>query len=174
MMEKYIFAFILLLLDQPGVCAEVSISSGFSPGGTALERVLQTINSAQLTADIAAYEFTSWPVTDALAAAAYRGVAIRLVADAGVNRQAWLPAHQLACAGIPVRLSSRYSIMHNKFIVTGNNLVETGSFNFTAATAKRNAENTLVIKYEPDIASQYQSEFNRLWDESVPLPCDRK
>ena len=64
-MKKYIF--VLLLLSQSGVYAEVSISSGFSPGGTAQERVLQTINSAQLSADIAAYEFTSWPVADALA-----------------------------------------------------------------------------------------------------------
>lgn len=174
MMKKYIVAFILLQLNQPGVYAEVSISAGFSPGGTAQVRVLQTINSAQLSADIAAYELTSWPVADALAAAAYRGVAVRLVAVAGANHQAWLPAHQLACAGIPVRLSSRYRIMHNKFIVTGNNLVETGSFNFTAAAADRNAENVVVINSDSAVTDEYQTEFNRLWDESVPLPCDRK
>ncbi|WP_416414165.1 phospholipase D-like domain-containing protein [Pantoea sp. App145] len=64
--------------------------------------------------------------------------------------------------------------MHNKFIVTGNNLVETGSFNFTAAAAKQNAENVMVINGDRALTTQYQAEFNRLWNESVPLPCDRK
>lgn len=38
---------------------------------------------------------------------------------------------------------------------------------------KRNAENSLVIQDEPGIARQYQAEFNRLWNESVPVICPR-
>ncbi|WP_323169504.1 phospholipase D-like domain-containing protein [Pantoea agglomerans] len=61
--------------------------------------------------------------------------------------------------------------MHNKFIVTDGSAVETGSFNYTSSAEKRNAENALVITGEPETAQQYQTEFNRLWNESSPVMC---
>ncbi len=72
-----------------------------------------------------------------------------------------------------MRINGMYSIMHNKFIVADGSAVETGSFNYTSSSEKRNAENALVIKDEPDIASRYQSEFNRLCNESAPVACTR-
>jgi len=61
--------------------------------------------------------------------------------------------------------------MHNKFIVTGNNGVQTGSFNYTSSAEKRNAENALVIRGNSFLSQQYQNEFNRLWAESSPVQC---
>ncbi|MGF6477814.1 phosphatidylserine/phosphatidylglycerophosphate/cardiolipin synthase-like enzyme [Pantoea dispersa] len=72
-----------------------------------------------------------------------------------------------------MRINGMCSSMHNKFIVADGSAVETGSFNYTASAEKRNAENALVIKDEPDIARQYQAEFNQLWNESLPVTCTR-
>ncbi|EMJ4063835.1 phospholipase D family protein, partial [Enterobacter hormaechei] len=33
----------------------------------------------------------------------------------------------------------------------------------------RNAENVLLIEDAPQLAEAYQREFNRLWDEGIPL-----
>ncbi|WP_311776048.1 phospholipase D-like domain-containing protein [Pantoea ananatis] len=63
--------------------------------------------------------------------------------------------------------------MHNKFIVTGNNGVQTGSFNYTSSAEKRNAENALVVRDSLPVSKQYQDEFNRLWAESSPVQCSR-
>ena len=47
--------------------------------------------------------------------------------------------------------------------------VETGSFNYSAAAADKNAENVLVLRGVPEIASTYSTEWQRLWDEAEPL-----
>ncbi|WP_247653216.1 phospholipase D family protein [Pantoea sp. Cy-640] len=151
--------------------AEGSVMAGFSPGGSALDLILQFTGSACHSADVAAWDFTSRPVAQALSAAVARGVKVRLVADEKKSRDRWSLVSQLACAGADVRLNGMYSIMHNKFIVADGSAVETGSFNYTSSAEKRNAENALVIKGEPDIAHQYQAEFNRLWNESSPVIC---
>ncbi|MBK4773045.1 MAG: phospholipase D family protein [Pantoea sp. Morm] len=153
--------------------AEGSLTAGFSPGGTALDLILQLTNRARQSADVAAYDFTSRPVGQALSDAVARGVKVRLVADEKKSRDRWSLVGQLACAGVDVRLNGMYSIMHNKFMVTDGSAVETGSFNYTSSAEKRNAENALVIQDEPVITRQYQAEFNRLWNESVPVTCPR-
>jgi len=153
--------------------AEASVTAGFSPGGSALDLILQFTSSAQQSTDVAAYDLTSRPVVQALSAAIARGVKVRLVADEKKSRDRWSLVSQLACAGVDVRINGTYSIMHNKFMVADGSAVETGSFNYTASAEKRNAENALVIKDEPDIARRYQAEFNRLWNESDPVTCRR-
>lgn len=165
MLNKYslLMAFSVTVTDIHG--GEASVTAGFSPGGTALDLILQFTGSARQSADVAAYDFTSRPVA--------RGVKVRLVADEKKSRDRWSLVGQLACAGIDVRINGMYSIMHNKFMVADGSAVETGSFNYTSSAEKRNAENALVINNEPDIARQYQSEFNRLWNESVPVACTR-
>lgn len=61
--------------------AEASVTAGFSPGGSALDLILQFTGSARQSADVAAWDFTSRPVAQALSAAVARGVKVRLVAD---------------------------------------------------------------------------------------------
>lgn len=152
-------------------CSFATVTAGFSPGGTALNLILQFAGSARQSTDVAAYDFTSQPVAQALAASVARGVSVRLVADEKKSRDHWSLVSALACAGVQVRVNGMYSIMHNKFIVADGNAVETGSFNYTSSAEKRNAENALVITGEPATARQYQMEFNRLWNESSPVTC---
>ena len=72
----------------------------------------------------------------------------------------------LSRAGIPTRIDERYAIMHNKFLVIDGVTVETGSFNYTVAAQTRNAENLIVLRHEPEVAAQYEQEWQRLWRES--------
>lgn len=162
------------LLTLPVIhAAEASVTAGFSPGGSALDLILQFTGRVRQSADVAAYDFTSRPVAQALSEVVARGVKVRLVADEKKSRDRWSLVSQLACAGVDVRINGMYSIMHNKFMVADGSAVETGSFNYTSSAEKRNAENALVIQDEPGIARQYQAEFNRLWNESVPVTCPR-
>ncbi len=57
---------------------------------------------------------------------------------------------------------------HDKFIVVDGQVVETGSFNFTATAESRNAENVVVL-HDPVVAQQYGREWERLWSESEYL-----
>lgn len=65
--------------------------------------------------------------------------------------------------GIPVKYSIGDGLMHNKFAVIDTLIVITGSFNWTAAAQKKNAENLLVIK-SPELAKLYLKDFLSLWE----------
>jgi len=53
-------------------------------------------------------------------------------------------------------------LMHNKVIVVDQEIVLTGSYNFTKNATKRNAENLIVIKNKT-IALEYQKESDKLF-----------
>jgi phosphatidylserine/phosphatidylglycerophosphate/cardiolipin synthase-like enzyme len=166
------FAFLLWLLIPIGLQAQTPIPSGaafdlgFSPGGSSLDVVLKAIVSARSTLLVACYEFTSREISEALESAAHRGVKIRVVADFKAAASRYSQISILRAAGIPVRLDRHYEIHHHKFLVIDSVSIETGSFNYTTAAIKRNAENALVLWNVPPIASEYALEFARLWAES--------
>lgn len=148
-----------------GALAETKILAiDFSPG-TAERTVIETIMSAKKSVHVAAYSFTSKNVAEALVKVHRRGVEVFVVLDKSQETEKYTVATFLKNYEIPYRINSRYAIMHNKFIVVDARIVETGSFNFTSAAAKRNAENVLVIQ-DDEAASTYLKEWNRLWDES--------
>jgi phosphatidylserine/phosphatidylglycerophosphate/cardiolipin synthase-like enzyme len=92
-----------------------------------------------------------------------------VVLDRSQATETYSSARFLANVGIPIRIDYRYAIMHNKFIVIDDDDVETGSLNFTSAAEKKNAENVIVLRGEPDVARRYEQEWKRLWDESEEL-----
>ena len=174
-MKKFAFLLAVLLAacqSQPvqNLSAQnpPAVEAAFSPRGGSLALILRTIGEAKNTIRVAAYTFTSQPVAEALLAAHKRGVDVRLVADAKGN-QRYTAARFLANAGIPVRLNGRYPIHHNKFMVIDGKILETGSFNYSAQAANKNAENVLVLRNAPQIAAQYEKEWQRLWDEAQAL-----
>jgi phosphatidylserine/phosphatidylglycerophosphate/cardiolipin synthase-like enzyme len=145
-----------------------TVEAAFSPGH-ALETVLGAISEAHDTILVAAYTFTSRPIADALVAAKERGVHVLFVADARELHGKGSLDLDLVQRGIPVRLDRRYAIHHHKFLVIDGQTVELGSFNFTAAAAKHNAENLVVLRHVPELAATYSTEWHRLWDESEEL-----
>ncbi len=157
-----------LLFSTPSVVA-LEVMTGFSPGGTAQTLVLTAISEAQQSIDVAAYSFTSKQVSLALLKAHKRGVVVRVLADEKANSSQYTAVTFLANQGVSVRLTRQYKIMHNKFSVTDQKSVQTGSFNYSAAADKSNAENVLVLRDSPATAGAYTNEFNRLWAEGYPL-----
>jgi phosphatidylserine/phosphatidylglycerophosphate/cardiolipin synthase-like enzyme len=101
-----------------------------------------------------------------LEAAAHRGVNVRIVADWKASHDRFSQIGILQDAGIPVRLDQHYAIHHHKFLVIDGTSLETGSFNYTTAAVKHNAENALVLWNVPEIAQIYAKEWGRLWEES--------
>jgi phosphatidylserine/phosphatidylglycerophosphate/cardiolipin synthase-like enzyme len=57
--------------------------------------------------------------------------------------------------------------MHHKVIVLDGQSVVTGSYNFSNNAETRNDENLLVIE-SPEIASQYEAEFRRVFEMAQP------
>lgn len=149
----------------PGALA-LEVQAGFSPEGSALQLVLQTIDRAQHSIRLMGYSFTSPEVTRALIAASRRGVDVRVVLDekgntGKANRAAM---NLLANAGIPVRTVSNFKIMHDKVIVADGAHVEAGSFNYSRAADRSNSENVLVVRDAPELAKAYLSHWQSRWE----------
>lgn len=149
--------------------ATPSVSVGFSPEGTALQLVLQTISDAQQSIRLMGYSFTSPEVVKGLIAAKRRGVDVKVVLDDWGNhgKSSVAAINLLVNAGIPVRLDSHYKIQHDKVIVTDDHNVETGSFNYTRAAARSNSENALLLRDMPGVASQYLAHWQSRWKQGT-------
>ncbi len=64
--------------------------------------------------------------------------------------------------GIDVRLDGNPYSMHHKALVIDDQIVITGSYNFSNSAKTRNDENTLVM-HNPEITALYKEEFDRVW-----------
>ena len=62
-----------------------------------------------------------------------------------------------------LRLDTQPGFMHNKFAVGDGNAVITGSFNWTSAADKKNAENFVILRI-PALVKEFEGEFARIWE----------
>lgn len=160
--------------DEP-MPTEQAIEAGFSPDGGAEALVIKVINSATKSIRLAAYSFTSPPIVKALIDAKKKGVDVAVIADYKSNIEenrtdaSRKALGLLVSAGIPTRTIATYSIHHDKYIVVDGLHVETGSYNFTAAAAKYNSENVLVVWNVPTIAASYIAHWQSRWEQGKPL-----
>jgi phosphatidylserine/phosphatidylglycerophosphate/cardiolipin synthase-like enzyme len=64
-----------------------------------------------------------------------------------------------------VRQDGIGGLMHHKVFIIDNQIVITGSYNFSRSAEERNDENILVI-YNTDIAQEFLKEFKRVQAEA--------
>jgi phosphatidylserine/phosphatidylglycerophosphate/cardiolipin synthase-like enzyme len=129
------------------------------------EALAAAIAGTQRTIDIAAYEFNSPALTQALLDAKARGVRIRMVTDDDdglADEDTTLG--QLQAAGIPVVTDERSALMHNKFIILDGQMIWTGSWNLTVNDTYRNNNNAIALRSQQAVEN-YQTEFNEMFIE---------
>lgn len=121
------------------------------------------INNTQRTLDIAAYEFNTPVLTQAVLDARRRGVRVRMVTDneGGIEDED-STIQQLIDAGIPVVDDARGALMHNKFMILDGTTVWTGSWNYTINDTYRNNNNALVLRSQRAVQN-YQTEFDEMF-----------
>ncbi len=139
------------------------------------QKLLQRINSAKYSIDMAVYSFFGMPdIANALVVAKNRGVKIRVVYD---NRTMQNSMQTLVNAGIKIsqRPASLSGIMHNKFLIfdardtiTTNDWLWTGSWNVTST--ELGWKNNIVEINDPTITKAYQKEFEEMWGSNTDTP----
>src|SRR5690606_748978 len=127
----------------------------FSPRGGCTDAIVKEVDAAMDEVYVLAYSFTSDPIREALERAHKRGVYVVVIADEGQFTQQYSDVWQLMDSGIITRSDGSHSIQHNKVILIDKEILITGSFNFSDAAEKSNAENLLVIKDSPELCRNY-------------------
>jgi phosphatidylserine/phosphatidylglycerophosphate/cardiolipin synthase-like enzyme len=142
-----------------------------------LVRVVQLIDQATVSIDIAMYSFRDSAIQDALARAVARGVAVRMVyetASADRTSPEGTSSARLESIGVNVRWINK--VMHHKFMIVDGPqssidqartaTLITGSANWSGSAATRYDENTVVIGGNQEALLRFQREFNYLWANS--------
>lgn len=125
--------------------------------------IINNIAAAEEFINIAMYTFTDIEIAQAILEARDRGIDVKIFLDRSQVKAKYSRSRYFVQNGIEVRISSNNYIMHNKFAVIDNEIVITGSYNWTASAGERNDEDLLVID-DNYIVERYQDQFNNLWD----------
>ncbi len=121
------------------------------------------IDGVQRTLDIAAYEWNSPRLTEAVINALGRGVQVRMVVDDEATiEDDDSTIQQVISAGAEVVDDSRRALMHDKFMILDSQIVWTGSTNFTINDVYRNNNNLLMLRSRRAVEI-YQAEFNEMF-----------
>lgn len=138
----------------------------FTPGEECTDTIVANLNQARHDIWVQAYSFTSKPIAQALLAATHRGVKVQVILDKSQRSQAYSAAQFLYNQGIPTWIDDRVAIAHNKVMIIDQTTVITGSFNFTQAAQKSNAENVLII-HDAMLAQRYLQNWQNRWQASI-------
>lgn len=132
----------------------------FSPNGGAENAIVRNIDSTRSHILVQAYSFTSQPIADALIRAKARGCFVSIVLDKGQRKAKSSQWQHCSEHDIPVAFDMRAKIQHSKVLVLDSSKVITGSYNFSKAADKSNAENLLILK-DRALAIQYIQEWHK-------------
>nr|CAL26371.1 CG12314 [Drosophila melanogaster] len=145
-------------------------------------KIVEQIDRAVYSIDLAIYTFTSLFLADSIKRALQRGVIIRIISDGEMVYSKGSQISMLAQLGVPVRVPITTNLMHNKFcIIDGFERVEeirllrklkfmrpcysiviSGSVNWTALGLGGNWENCIITADEK-LTATFQAEFQRMW-----------
>lgn len=146
-----------------------AVLSYFSPTDNTSAQIVNAINSADYSLDIATFTFTHNDIGDAVVAAKNRGVNVRCIIENvnyfGSEYSSLLSSgiNVLSHANTPMDFHHKYCIIDATN--TGSDpVVVTGSHNWTNSAEDDYDENTLII-HNATIANQYMEEFTKRFAE---------
>lgn len=123
-------------------------------------RIISALDDSKVSIRVVMAWFTNEMLFNKLVEKYKKGVDVRVaIYDDGINRK-----HGINIAQVPhdlLRRGQKGGLMHDKFCVIDNQVVVTGSYNWTDNAEFRNDENITVEK-DPEQATRYSQEYRRL------------
>ncbi len=122
--------------------------------------LVEAIDSARLSIDVAAYSLTLNSFRNALLRAHDRGVTVRIVMEStNVDTS---DVERLLEAGVPIVGDKQDGLMHDKFLVIDKSEVWLGSMNFTDSGTYEDNNHLLRI-FSTKMAENYTKEFEEMF-----------
>ncbi len=138
----------------------------FTPPAGAAQAIVKTIDASSSEVLVQAYGFTHNAIAQAIISAHQRGVKVSVLLDQKSDHTNRYVIDLLNNAQVSMRLDGKHAIAHNKVILIDENIVITGSFNFTNSAETRNAENFLILK-STVLTKRYKEEWLKHWAHGV-------
>jgi len=128
------------------------------------ENIIKKINSANNNIKIAVAWFTNFDLFNCVKSALNRGIDITLVTNNDLinNGGYCLNFNELIESGLKLHLVEYPEMLHYKFCIIDNEIVITGSYNWTFYAEEINKEDVVIIEKLPEITSKFVCIFNSL------------
>jgi phosphatidylserine/phosphatidylglycerophosphate/cardiolipin synthase-like enzyme len=123
------------------------------------------VQGAQKSIRFMAFSFTHDELGAAVLERAEAGVDVAGIFETRGSETEYSELAPLFCAGVPVRQDGNPGTFHHKVIIIDEQIVITGSLNFSENADESNDENVVILT-NSDIAKQYLLEFERRWAEA--------
>jgi phosphatidylserine/phosphatidylglycerophosphate/cardiolipin synthase-like enzyme len=145
-------------------------------------RVLELIDEAETSIDVAQFTFSDRRIEEALIAAHAEGIAVRVAMNVGQDREGTL-SRRLADAGLNVKFvpgrireGSYDGLQHAKFMIVDGTTLLTGSNNWSSTGTSINEENTIVIRAssaDDALLSGFRCHYDSIWnaDPDAAVAC---
>jgi phosphatidylserine/phosphatidylglycerophosphate/cardiolipin synthase-like enzyme len=166
-MRRFVLLAAVLLPALTGATPAL-VSVCFIPGEACAARIVDAIDGARTEVRVQAYGFSARPIIAALADARRRGVDVAVILDRSDERRLCESDADLLAAGVPMWIDHVPGIAHNKVIVIDRRMVIGGSYNYTAAAERRNAENATFIESEA-VAARFLANWQARQARAVPV-----
>lgn len=136
-----------------------------------IDQLTPLVEKAQRQVRFMAFSFTDGQLGNALLARAKAGVDVQGIFETRGSETEFSELRPLYCAGLPVRQDGNPGTFHHKVFVIDDDIVITGSLNFSDNADTSNDENVIVLQ-QRDIAQLYLAEFERRWAEAEAPEAD--
>lgn len=142
----------------------VNLEIFFSPDDHPAKRIVSLLRNAKSSIHFLAYSFTANDFGDVLRQKAAQGLQVDgVMEESQVKTNTGTEFDAFSQAGLPVYLDGNQGQMHDKVFIIDEQIVITGSYNFSSSAERTNDENVLII-YDAQVAKQYMAEFQRVFD----------
>ena len=139
----------------------------FTSEDPALENaIVPLVNSATESIRFLTFSFTDYPLADTMSQRFKSGVDVAGVFERFGSETEAAELRTLMCRSVPVKQDGNPGFLHHKVIVVDEQLVITGSMNYSTNAEESNDENVIIIDNE-EIARLYLQEFDRVWNLSI-------
>ncbi|MEH7388027.1 phospholipase D-like domain-containing protein [Bacillus sp. JJ1521] len=122
------------------------------------EELIRVINEACETIDVAVYYISERNIVTHLCSATDRCVKVRIITDKDDSYQE-SALQQLLVVGIPVKVNTYAEKMHLKNMIIDEEIITSGSYNFTYSAEKKNEE-VVIISKDKKIAKEWSEKFS--------------
>ena len=148
---------------------KVPLEVYFSPDDHVARRIAALLRAANSSIYFLAYSFTANDFGDIIRQKAQDGLKVAGVMDESqIRLDTGTEYDAFVRDALPVYPDGNAGLMHHKVIIIDNEIVITGSYNFTASAERTNDEN-VVIFFDKQLAADYMAEFQRVFDEAPKI-----
>ncbi len=154
----------VIVSDSAG--GEIELASYFAPEDQVADQIIALLEEARSSIRFMAFSFTDDRIGRVLVEKARSGLIVQGVFEKRNSGTPYCEYHRLHRAGLDVLTDANPYMMHHKVFILDDQVVVTGSYNFTRNAALANDENLLVIR-DPAIAAEYRAEFDRIYGQAA-------